>query len=164
MGDLNSLIQLLKEEGIKDSNVLKTMLKVDRKLFVPKEHQDQAYGNYPIPIGNNATISQPFTVAFMLEKLELKKGLKVLEVGTGSGYNAALIAEIIKPGIIYTTEIIRGLAGLAKKNIEKLHLTNIKIIYTDGSKGYKKEAPYDRIIVTAACDELPEALVKQLKN
>jgi len=158
------LVDVLREEGIKDRKVLDAILKIPRHLFVPKEFLDVAYGNYPLQIGEGQTISQPYTVAFMLQALELKKGDKVLEIGTGSGWNAALIAEIIKPGKVYTTEIMPGLIQFSKKNIAKLNLSNINIIETDGSMGYKKEAPYDKIIVTAAAPKIVEPWIEQLKE
>ncbi|MEW6062969.1 MAG: protein-L-isoaspartate(D-aspartate) O-methyltransferase [Nanoarchaeota archaeon] len=157
------LIEELKREGIIDKKILDAIENTPRHLFVRKEHLSEAYNNYPLPIGNEATISQPYTVAFMLEKIELKKGLKVLEIGTGSGWNAALIAEIIKPGKIYTTEITTSLVKFAKENIKKIKIKNIKIIRAK-EIGYKKEALYDRIIVTAASKNIPEELLNQLKN
>ncbi len=157
------LIQILKEEGITDQKVLEAIQKVPRHLFVPKQHQDQAYVNYPLPIGEGQTISQPFTVAFMLQALELKPNQKVLEIGTGSGYNAALIAELIKPkGKLYTTEIHEPLIKKAKQALKKYK--NTKIIKTDGSQGYGKGAPYDRIIATAAAKEIPQPWLDQLKD
>jgi protein-L-isoaspartate(D-aspartate) O-methyltransferase len=151
-----------KREGIKDKAILDAIMKVHRHLFVPKGMGDSAYGNYPLPIGAGQTISQPYTVAFMLQALELKKGHKVLEVGTGSGWNAALIAEMVKPGKVYTTEIVPELAVFARKNLKKY--SNAEVVAVDGSAGYKKEAPYDRIVVTAACPRIPMPLIKQLAD
>jgi len=159
----NELINVRKQKGIKDKSVLKAIDKIPRHLFIPKKYQDSAYEDFPLPIGKEQTISQPYTVAFMLQALELKSKHKALEVGTGSGWNAALIAEMIKPGKIYTTETIPKLAKTAKKNISKTNLKNINIIKTDGSKGHKKQAPYDRIIITAACPSIPQPLINQLK-
>lgn len=154
------MVKLCAEMGIRDKNVLDALEKVARHLFVPKEFLEQAYENYPLPIGHEQTISQPYTVAFMLESLDLKKGNKVLEVGTGSGWNAALIAEIVRPGMVFTTEVVEELIEFSKKNLRKYR--NVVVIGVDGSAGYKKEAPYDRIIVTAACPAIPKQLIEQL--
>jgi len=160
----NALVKVLAEEGIEDKKVLAAISKIPRHLFVPRHLVDESYSNYPLPIGEGQTISQPYTVAFMIQALELKKGDKVLEIGTGSGWNAALIAEIIKPGKIYTTEIVPQLAKLSKNNITKTNLKNIEVIETDGSKGYEKEAPYDKIIITAAAPEIAQPWIEQLKE
>jgi protein-L-isoaspartate(D-aspartate) O-methyltransferase len=157
------LIDELKNQGIKDRNVLGAILKIPRHLFVPKDLIKQSYENYPLEVGKSQTISQPYTVAIMLEALELKKNDKVLEIGTASGWNACLIAEIIKPGIVYTAEIIPELVELAKENIKKIKLKNITVIHTDGSKGLSKYAPFDKIIITAGCPRIPDNLITQLK-
>ena len=156
------LVEICAEMGIKNKKILDAMLCVPRHLFVPKDLVWQAYENHPLPIGFEQTISQPYTVAFMLEALELKKGNKILEVGTGSGWNAALIGEIVKPGRVYTTEIIEELIEFSKKNLKRYK--NVEVIKADGSAGYKRKAPYDRIIVTAACPSIPKPLVEQLKD
>lgn len=159
------LIKLLKEEGIKDKKVLEAILKIDRKLFVPKEYEKEAYGNYPLPIKEGQTISQPWTVAFMLEALELKEGEKVLEIGAGSGWNAALIGFIVgKKGKVISTEIHEELIKTAKENLKKTGLKNINVLKWDGSQGYLPEAPYDKIICTAASPEIPQPWVKQLRE
>ena len=159
----NQLLQELKQQGIKDKNVLKAIKTIPRELFVEKKLQDLAYENSPLPIKNNQTISQPYTVAFMLQALELKQGDKVLEIGTGSGYNAALIQYITKT-TIYSLEIIEKLTIFAKNNLKKAKIKNVKIIKTDGSKGYKAQAPYDKIIITAATPEIPTIIEDQLKE
>ena len=160
---LKNLIKHLKQDGIKDLTVLKAIEKVDRKLFVPKEFRSQAYEDHPIEVGFGATISQPYTVAFMLQALELKEGDKILEVGTASGWNSALISLIVgKKGKVFTTEIIPELVKSAKEKLK--NFKNIKIILTDGSEGLVKYAPFDKIIVTAACPEVPKALISQLKQ
>ncbi len=160
-----TMVRNLEEEGIIDRRVLKAMESIPRHEFVQEDLEIEAYSNMPLPIGYDQTISQPYTIAFMLEALELNKGNKVLEIGTGSGYNASLIAEIIgKEGKVYTVEIIPELVELARRNIGRLGINNIKIIQGDGSVGYEKEKPYDRIIITAGAPKIPEALVKQLKT
>lgn len=160
-----SMVSMLELEGIKNREVLKAMEKVERHEFVPKGMEGEAYLNIPLPVGFEQTISQPYTVAFMLEELELEKGQKVLEIGTASGYNACLIAEITgKKGKVYTVEIIPELVKFARENIKKAGMKNITVIEGDGSMGYEKAKPYDRIIVTAAMPKIPEPLIKQLKT
>ena len=150
---------------VKDKRVIEAFKKVPREKFIKKEHLDEAYGDYPLAIGEGQTISQPTTVMIMTQALELKEGDKVLEVGTGSGYQAAIIANIVgKKGKVISTEIAYDLAEFAKNNIKKLNIKNIKIIKHDGSKGYEKEAPYDKMIITAACPRIPKPLTSQLKE
>lgn len=161
----NKLIAELRLEGIKDEKVLDAFSKIPRHLFVPKEMLNESYLNIALPIGHGQTISQPYTIAVMLEALELKPNDKVLEVGTGSGYNAALISHIIgKKGKLFTTEIVPELTETSKKKLLSLGLKNVKVVVCDGSLGYDKEKPYDKVIVTAACREIPPPLLKQLKN
>ena len=157
------LIEVLKDMGITDSSVLSAIEKVPRERFVPKEFLEQSYDNYPLPIAGGQTISQPYTVALMLQALELKKGDKVFEIGTGSGWNAALISKIVgKEGVVYTTEIVPELIQSAKKNLKEYK--NVNLLELDGSKGYEKESPYDKIIVTVACPDIPKPLIQQLKE
>ena len=158
------LVEEVRGQGIKDRKVLNAILKIPRHLFVPKELINQSYGNYPLSLDKGQTISQPYTAAIMLESLELKKGNKVLEIGTASGWDACLIAEIIKPGVVYTVEITPELVEFAKKNLKKLNIKNVTIIYGDGSQGYGEKAPYDKIILTAACPRIPQPLIEQLKE
>lgn len=161
----NKLIAELRLEGIKDGKVLDAFSKIPRHLFVPKEMLNESYLNTALPIGHGQTISQPYTIAVMLEALELKQGDKVLEVGTGSGYNAALISYIIsKKGKLFTTEIVPELAEESNKKFSSLGLKNVKVVICDGSLGYDKEKLYDKIIVTAACREIPPRLLTQLKD
>ena len=158
-----SMIQVIKNYGVEDKNVLKAMLKIPRNLFVPKEMENYSYEDMPLQIGNNQTISQPYTIAFMLQELELKKNDKILEIGTGSGYSAALISEITKTKV-YTTEIISNLALKADQNLIKAKVKNVKVLCADGSLGIKEHAPYDKILINAACPDFPEPLIRQLKN
>jgi protein-L-isoaspartate(D-aspartate) O-methyltransferase len=151
----------IKARGIKDLLVLKAMSRVKRHLFVPKHLWDTAYDDYPLPIGHGQTISQPYIVALMTELLELKGGEKVLEIGTGSGYQAAILADIA--GEVFTIEIVENLALMAKERLNKLGYSNIHVKAGDGYKGWPEEAPFDVIILTAAPDHIPEPLLKQLK-
>jgi len=155
-----------KWEGIiTDKSVIKAFMQVERKDFMAKETEAYAYEDVALPIMKGQTISQPFTVMFMTQALELKKGMNVLEVGAGSGYQAAIIANVIgSKGKLYTTEIIPELVEFAKGNLEKAHISNVKVIHSDGSLGYKEKAPYDRIIVTAAAPSVPKPLLSQLKK
>ena len=150
---------------IKDRKVIEAFRKIPREEFIEESRREESYGDYPLPIGEGQTISQPTTVAIMTQALELEEGHKVLEVGSGSGYQAAIITEIIgTKGKIISTEIVPELAELAKNNIKKLALKNIEILNYDGSKGYAKEAPYDRILVAAASPKIPKPLIDQLKE
>jgi len=157
------MIQVIRNYGVKDKNVLNAMLKVPRHLFVPKQLEDEAYEDYPLHIGHNQTISQPYTIAFMIELLELKKNDKVLEIGTGSGYSAALISYITKTKV-YTTEIISSLAIKAEENLERAKVKDVIVICTDGTLGLKKYMPFDKILINAACPDFPEPLIEQLKD
>ena len=161
----DKLIQKWISSGtIKDKKMIEAFKKIPRELFI-KDKKEEAYGDYPLSIGKGQTISQPTTVMLMTEALELKNGEKVLEIGAGSGYQAAIIGELVgKNGKVISTEIIPELAEFAKNNIKKLKLKNISIINHDGSKGYGKEAPYDKIIITAACPRIPKPLIRQLKE
>ena len=150
---------------IKDNIVIKVFMRVKRELFVPEEYKMHAYGDYPVPIPGGQTISQPTTVMLMTEALEVKPGNKILEVGAGSGYQAAILSKLVgNNGKIITTEIVKELIDYASSNLKKSNISNVKLIHTDGSQGYEREAPYDRIIVTAACPEMPEPLVEHLKE
>lgn len=148
--------------GIEDKKVLEAMRKVPRHEFVDRSYRGQAYDDRPLPIGMGQTISQPYIVALMTENLELKRGEKVLEIGTGSGYQAAILAEITPK--VYTVEIIPSLYENSKKALLKQGYNNIKISNHDGYFGWKEHAPFDKIIVTAAPDHIPQPLIDQLKE
>jgi protein-L-isoaspartate(D-aspartate) O-methyltransferase len=152
----------IKSRGVKDARVLSAMLKVERHLFVPKEFQNSAYSDQPIPIGEGQTISQPYIVALMTELLELKGGERVLEVGTGSGYQAAILAELA--GEVYTIEIIEKLASSAQKVLLELGYQNIRVKAGDGYLGWPEAAPFDAILITCAPDHIPKPLLDQLKE
>lgn len=153
-----------KNKIITDRKLIEAFRKIPRENFVKKEFLEEAYDDQPLPTIEGQTISQPTTVMIMLQALSLKEGDKVLEIGTGSGYNAALISYVVgKKGIVYTIEIIQELVNFAKKNISKLNIKNVNIVHEDGSRGYRKESPYDKIIVTAASPEIPKILLEQLK-
>ncbi len=142
--------------------VIEAFKQVQREEFVLPEYREMAYEDSALPIIAGQTISQPSTVVLMLDALEVKEGMKVLEIGAGSGYNAALLSKIA--GKVYSIERIEDLAEFAKKNLKKAGIKNATVIHADGKKGYSKEAPYDRIIVTAAAEKIPEVLLKQLKD
>ncbi len=152
----------IKRRGVKDPLVLKAMLKVKRHLFVPENLRKEAYEDYPLPIGEDQTISQPYMVAIMTELLELRGGERVLEIGTGSGYQTAILAEIAEE--VYSVERLESLAFRAKKLLDKLGYLNIKIKVGDGSEGWEEFSPYDAILVTAGAPDIPEPLFKQLKE
>ncbi len=146
--------------GITDQAVIEVMRRVPRHEFVPAEYRDQAYANHPLPIGYGQTISQPYIVALMTQELEVEAGDRVLEIGTGSGYQAAVLAEL---GVeVYTIEIIRPLAEAAEARLRRLDYENVHVRNADGYFGWPEEAPFDAIIVTAAPDHVPQPLLQQL--
>ena len=150
----------IKRRGVKDVGVLKAVQKVEREKFVPEKYRDLAYSDNPLPIGHQQTISQPYIVAYMTEHLQISKSHNVLEIGTGSGYQAAILAELAHH--VFTIEIIPELAESAEKVLMELGYENITVRTGDGYKGWPEEAPFDRIMVTAAPNEIPEKLVEQL--
>lgn len=152
--------QQIEARGIRDERVLEAMRKVERHLFVPSELASRAYGDFPLPIGYDQTISQPYIVAFMTEALELESTDKVLEVGTGSGYQAAILAEICDT--VYTIEIVPELALRARNLLKILYYNNILVRSGDGYQGWSEHSPFDAVIVTCSPTHIPEPLVEQL--
>jgi len=158
------LAERLKYELNLSDRVYKAIKKVPRHLFVPERYKTEAYVDTPLPIGYGQTISAPHMVAIMCELLDLQEGDKVLEVGTGCGYHAAVVAELVgKKGKVISIEYIPELAEVARANLSALGYDNIVIIVGDGSKGYEPEAPYDKIYVTASAPDIPKPLIEQLK-
>ncbi len=151
----------IRQRGVSDSTVLQAMLSVPRHHFVPEELLDYAYDDSPLPIGFNQTISQPYIVAYMSELLNIDSSHTVLEIGTGSGYQAAILSLLA--GTVFTIEIVPELGTMASRRLEKMEYNNVSVRVGDGYKGWPEAAPFDRIIVTAAPEEVPEELVRQLK-
>jgi len=152
----------IKARGVKDSAVLAAMLSVERHLFVPEAYQFKAYDDCPLPIGEGQTISQPYIVAYMTEILNLSGDEKVLEIGTGSGYQAAILGKVAKE--VYTIEVIEKLGKKAELLLKELEYKNIEVKIGDGYQGWKEKAPFDAIIVTCAPTHIPEALKEQLAD
>lgn len=159
------LAERLREELDLSERVYNAVKKVPRHLFVPERYRSEAYVDTPLPIGYGQTISAPHMVAIMCELLELKEGEKVLEIGTGCGYHAAVTAEIVgKSGLVISIERIPELAEMAKQNLSALGYENVIVIVGDGSLGYAEKAPYDKIYVTASAPDIPKPLIEQLRN
>jgi protein-L-isoaspartate(D-aspartate) O-methyltransferase len=152
----------LVRRGIHDRPVLEAMRSIPRHLFVADSFRRRAYGDHPLPIGEGQTISQPYVVALMTEALSLKPDDRVLEIGTGSGYQAAVLAEIVKE--VYSIEVKEGLEKRASSLLEKLGYKNVITKYADGYFGWEKHAPFDAIIITASANHIPPPLIKQLKE
>lgn len=152
----------LASRGIKDATVLQAMGSVPRHLFVPPEYIDEAYADAPLPIGQSQTISQPYMVAWMTELLALTRSEKVLEVGTGSGYQAAILSLLA--GSVTSVERSSELAAQARERLARLGYDNVEVVEGDGSQGYLEKAPYDGIIVTAGAPEIPQPLIDQLAD
>lgn len=152
----------IRARGVSDKVVLSAMATVKRHLFVPRKFASMAYEDRPLVIGHEQTISQPYIVAYMTEFLELKPDYKVLEIGTGSGYQAAVLAKIVKE--VYTVEIVEELGSSAREKLINLNYKNVKVRIGDGYNGWKEHAPYDAIIVTAAPPKIPQPLIDQLKD
>jgi len=151
----------IKARGVGDERVLQAMAKVKRHLFVPESLWEEAYDDTPLPIGHGQTISQPYIVAYMTEVLDLSETDRVLEIGTGSGYQAAVLAEIVSE--VYTIELLEELATPAAQRLQELGYKNITVTCGDGYKGWPRFAPFDAIIVTAAPPEIPQTLIDQLR-
>ena len=161
MSTNKQLIDLLIREGyLKTPRIIQAFKKIDRADFVLQGYKGEAYANYPLPIGFGQTISQPATVAFMSELLQPEKGDKILDIGSGSGWQTALLAFIAKQ--VFAIERIPELIKFAKNNIKKYNFDNIKLICADGSKGLPKQAPFDKIIAAASAEKMPAALKEQL--
>lgn len=152
----------IRRRGVTDQEVLEAMERVPRHEFVPDQYKSSAYADRPLPIGYGQTISQPYIVALMTELLQLNNTDRVLEIGTGSGYQAAILAEIVAE--VYTVEIIEALATEARERLKRLGYTNVHTLHADGYYGWEEHAPYDAIIVTCAPDHIPQLLVQQLKD
>jgi len=152
----------IKGRGIKDKNVLEAMGKIPRELFVEESLRSKAYADQPLPIGEGQTISQPYVVALMTEALRLKPSDRVLEIGTGSGYQAAILAEIVKE--VYTVEIRKILAEAAARRLKDLGYKNVEVKFGDGYFGWEEHAPFDAIVITASANHIPPPLIKQLKE
>ncbi len=148
--------------GIKDKKVIDALRKVPRHMFVPKQYASEAYNDHPVPIGYGQTISQPYIVALMTELVDLQKGERALEIGTGSGYQAAILAEITDS--VYSIEIITELNNRSVETLNELGYKNIKVKNADGYFGWKEYAPFDVIIVTAAAEHIPPPLIEQLNE
>lgn len=163
---MKQLIENLIRRGyLKTPIIVDAFYKINRADFIPEDLKDKASMNAPLPIGYGQTISQPLTVAFMLELLQPKKGDKILDIGSGSGWQSSMLAYITgDKGKVFAIERILELSEFGRKNSERYNFKNLEFIISDGSKGYEKEAPYDRIIVAASASmEIPEELKKQLK-
>lgn len=157
----NDLVSQIRLQGIDSERVLDAMRHVPRHLFVPQPRREAAYQNRPLPIGNRQTISQPYIVAYMTQLLDIQPGEKVLEIGTGSGYQAAVLSELTPN--VYTIEIIKELGKEAQARFEKLGYNTIETRIGDGYKGWPTHAPFDAIIITAAAPNIPQPLIDQLK-
>ena len=150
----------IKGRGIDDERLIDAMLEVERHRFVPKTLEKLAYADHPLPIGEGQTISQPYIVALMTDELKLKATDRVLEIGTGSGYQAAILSLLVKD--VYTIEIIKSLADSAAQRLTSLGYENVHVRHGDGFLGWPEEAPFDAVIITCAPPELPKPLVRQL--
>ncbi len=159
---LRMVREQIEARGIRNPDVLRAMRATPRRLFMPEAVRSMAYEDHPAPIGRGATISQPYIVALMTELLAPSPNHRVLEIGTGSGYQAAVLAQLA--GRVYTMEIVPELAASAAETLRKLGYANIAVRRGDGYKGWPEEAPFDRIILTAAPREVPQALISQLSN
>ena len=156
------LILELREAGISDSKILSAIEKIPREKFISENFRNQAYDNIALPIGENQTISQPFVVAKMTQLLEVKGNHKVLEIGTGSGYQSAVLSKLVRR--IYTIERIKNLLIKAENIFKELKISNIVSKYADGNLGWKEQIPFDRIIITAATSEISEEIISHIRE
>jgi protein-L-isoaspartate(D-aspartate) O-methyltransferase len=154
--------QDIRDRGVNSAAVLDAMMNVPRHLFVDEQVRGEAYADHPLPIGEGQTISQPYVVALMTEALDLRPSDRVLEIGTGSGYQAAVLAGIVKE--VYTIEIRRVLAERAESVLTRLGYRNVKVLCADGYFGWREHAPFDAIIITAAANHIPSPLIRQLRE
>ncbi|MFN4132857.1 MAG: protein-L-isoaspartate(D-aspartate) O-methyltransferase [Candidatus Hadarchaeales archaeon] len=163
--DKETLVKNLIEWGyLKSPEIIRAFQIIPREKFLPERYSSQAYEDHPLPIGFGQTISAPSMIAIMLETLDLKRGQKVLEIGTGSGYNAALLAEIVgRSGKVLTIERIPELATFGRKNLKDAGYSHVQVVVGDGTLGYPEEGPWDRILVTACTPKIPPPLIEQLK-
>jgi len=151
----------LKGRGISDERVLNAMKTIDRELFVPDEYKEEAYRDGPLPIGRGQTISQPYIVAYMAQVLNPDPDDKILEVGSGCGYNAAVLSQLAAE--VYSVEIVEWLAKFARENLNSAGIKNVKVRHGDGYEGWEEKGPFDHIILTATAPHIPDSLKKQLK-
>jgi protein-L-isoaspartate(D-aspartate) O-methyltransferase len=154
--------QDIRDRGVNSAAVLDAMMKVPRHLFVDERVRGEAYADHPLPIGEGQTISQPYVVALMTEALDLRPSDRVLEIGTGSGYQAAVLAGIVKE--VYTIEIRRVLAERAESALSRLGYRNVKVLCADGYFGWREHAPFDAIMITASANHIPPPLIRQLRE
>lgn len=161
----DEMVESLKKRNyLTEPVIIEAFSNVPREKFVPSRLKEDAYADRPLPIGNDQTISAPSMIAIMLEVLELEKGDKVLEVGTGSGYNAALLAEIVgSEGKVYSVERLKAVAETGRENLREAGSENVEVLIGDGTRGYEEESPWDRILVTACAPQIPQPLVDQLR-
>ena len=160
---MDNLINIMRNSGfLNNSRVESAIKKTPRHEFVPMSLQEKAYDDIPIPIMNNQTVSQPSVVSRMTEWLDVREGQKILEIGSGSGWQSAILSYLVGHGKIYSIERHSELVNFTKKNLDKLGINNVEVILGDGSLGFPKESPFDRIIITAACREIPQSLFDQL--
>jgi protein-L-isoaspartate(D-aspartate) O-methyltransferase len=164
MSGKNKLIEFWKDNFNFSETELNAFKALKREEFIPESLKGSAYDDNPLPLARGKTISQPTTVMIMTHALELKQGERVFEIGSGSGYQAAIIAKIIGPkGVVITTEIVPELVNFAKQNLKRAKISNVEVYENDGSKGMPEKAPFDKIIITSACREFPKPLLEQLK-
>ena len=160
---MDNLINIMRNSGfLNNSRVESAIKKTPRHEFVPMSLQEKAYDDIPIPIMNNQTVSQPSVVSRMTEWLDVREGQKILEIGSGSGWQSAILSYLVGQGTIFSIERHPELVNFAKENLEKIGIKNVSVTLGDGSLGLPKESPFDRIIITAACEKIPQSLFEQL--